>query len=208
MSYTADQLITLASSLNELATDLLEKTAKKKEDKKSKPKGKFPFWLKNKTTQDTNEAEDKKQKTETTHKEWERITPRMKDWSDKDWSKYLNKDKKDTNQAKDKKKLDPKAKVRNRGDVVFSAESSNVNDNKDHFPLNSEDQARNALSQVAKYDKVPPWYKGSLKSLQDAVSRKVRSKYKEIGKDKKKSSVTELSPNLLTKYSEGTSYKT
>jgi hypothetical protein len=102
-----------------------------------------------------------------------------------------------TKEAADKKKLDPKAKVRNRGTVCVPA--SSAKDHKDHFPINSEDQARNALARVHQYDKVPPWYKGSLKSLQELVSRKVHSKYKSIGKsDKKKSSIQ----HLLTKYAE------
>ena len=218
MSVSTEKLILLASNLEELATQLLEKSAGKKPEH------------------------------EMTHDEWAKKNPKMSDWSNKDWSKYLDKSKpKDTNKAddehetfmqwleeeyghnerkhypkaspeakkhlremyeyskntkkaakKDKPKLDPKAKVRNKGDVIFPAESSNVSDHKDHFPINSENQARNALSQVAKYDKVPPWYKGSLKSLQDAVSRKVHSKYKKIGKDKKKSSSLEV---LMTKYS-------
>lgn len=100
---------------------------------------------------------------------------------------------------KDKKKLDPKAKVRNRGTVCVPA--SSAKDHKDHFPINNIDQARNALSRVAQYDKVPPWYNGSLKGLQELVSRKVHSKYKGIGKsDKKKKSSLEISDTLLTKY--------
>lgn len=87
---------------------------------------------------------------------------------------------------KEKKKLDPKAKVRNRGTVCVPAESAK--DKKDHFPINDIDQARNALARVKQYDKVPSWYSGSLKSLQEAVSRKVHSKYPSIGKDDKKSS--------------------
>ena len=89
-------------------------------------------------------------------------------------------------------KLDPKAKTRNRGTVVFPAESSSVKDHKDHFPINDEDQARNAWSRVHQYSSAPDWYKGSLKSLQDAVKRKVHSKYPGIefeDKKKKKSSL-------------------
>lgn len=111
---------------------------------------------------------------------------------------------------KKKHKDDPKAKVRNRGTVVFPAESSSVKDNKDHFPINDEDQARNAWARANQYSSAPSWYKGSLKSLQDAVKRKVHSKYKGIefeDKKKKKSSLeTELTSfanevsELLTKY--------
>jgi len=82
--------------------------------------------------------------------------------------------------AKKKRKLDPKAKVRNRGTVVFPAESSKVLDNKDYFPINNVRQARNALAQANKYDKSPKWYKGSLKSLVLAVARAVKKKYKKI----------------------------
>tara|TARA_R110002110_G_scaffold148018_1_gene338991 strand:- start:99 stop:449 length:351 start_codon:yes stop_codon:yes gene_type:complete len=74
----------------------------------------------------------------------------------------------------------PKAKVRNRGTVVFPAESSKVKDDKDHFPINSEAQARNALARASQYSKVPKWYKGSLKSLVADVQRKVKAKYKGI----------------------------
>lgn len=78
------------------------------------------------------------------------------------------------------KKLDPKAEVRNRGDVVFPANSKNVKDHKDHFPINSEDQARNALSRVAQYSSVPSWYSGTLQGLQSAVRSAVKHKYKNI----------------------------
>jgi hypothetical protein len=85
--------------------------------------------------------------------------------------------------AKKKEKLDPKADVRNRGDVCIDLNKSN--DGHQHFPINSLTQARNALSQVAKYTKVPPWYKGTLKSLVDTVKRKVHGKYPSIKSEKK-----------------------
>ena len=91
-----------------------------------------------------------------------------------------------TAEKKEKKKLDPKAKVRNRGTVCVPA--SSAKDKKDHFPINDIDQARNALARVKQYDKVPSWYSGSLKGLQTLVSRKVHSKYPSIGKEDKKSS--------------------
>lgn len=100
--------------------------------------------------------------------------------------------------AKEKSSRDPKAKVRNRGTVVFPAESSSVKDHQDHFPINDEDQARNAWARAHQYSKAPSWYKGSLKSLQDAVKRKVHSKYPSIEfEDKKKKSGLEY---LLSKY--------
>jgi len=74
-------------------------------------------------------------------------------------------------------KKDPDAKVRNRGTVVFPAGSKKVTDDKDHFPINDENQARNALSRVAQYSSVPSWYSGSLKQLQSAVRNAVHRKY-------------------------------
>ena len=79
-----------------------------------------------------------------------------------------------------KRKKDVKAKVRNRGDVVFPAGSSKVKDDKDHFPINSKAQASNALSRASQYGSAPSWYKGSLGSLVKTVQRKVKSKYPSI----------------------------
>jgi hypothetical protein len=104
---------------------------------------------------------------------------------------------------KEKKKLDPKAKVRNRGTVCVPA--SSAKDKKDHFPINDEGQARNALARVHQYSSVPSWYGGSLKSLQSLVSGKVHSKYPSIGKsDKKKNSSLDVSEELLNKYAQTT----
>jgi hypothetical protein len=99
-------------------------------------------------------------------------------------------------------KHDPKAEVRNRGDVVFPAGTSKVKDDKDHFPINNEDQARNAWARAHQYSKVPSWFKGSLTELQEAVKRKVHSKYKgiEFGSKKKKSAL--VAYELIEKYAE------
>ena len=104
-----------------------------------------------------------------------------------------------TAKKKEKKKLDPKAKVRNRGTACVPAEKAK--DKKDHFPINDADQARNALSRVHQYSSKPEWWSGSLKGLQDLVSRKVKAKYPKIdvgGKEKKSS--LEVSELLLVKY--------
>jgi len=77
-------------------------------------------------------------------------------------------------------KHDPNAKVRNRGKVVFPAGSKNVKDDKDHFPINNANQARNALSRVAQYSSAPSWYSGSLQSLQSAVRNAVKRHYPDI----------------------------
>jgi hypothetical protein len=90
-----------------------------------------------------------------------------------------------TKTAEKKKKLDPKAKVRNRGTVCVPAESAK--DKKDHFPINNIDQARNALARVNQYSKAPSWYSGSLQSLINTVVRKVKSKYPSIETSKESS---------------------
>lgn len=84
------------------------------------------------------------------------------------------------NLAAKKAKLNPNAKVRNRGSVVFPAASKDVTDKKDHFPINSVSQARNALSRVAQFKKSPKWYKGSLSTLQKSVRAAVKKKYPTI----------------------------
>tara|TARA_Y100000034_G_C6768681_1_gene342806 strand:- start:221 stop:547 length:327 start_codon:yes stop_codon:yes gene_type:complete len=71
-------------------------------------------------------------------------------------------------------------KAKSRGDVVFPAESSKVKDDKDHFPINSLKQARNALARASQYSKAPGWYDGSLTDLVKTVQRKVQSKYSSI----------------------------
>lgn len=77
-------------------------------------------------------------------------------------------------------KKDPKAEIRNRGDVVFSAGSKYVTDDKDHFPINNEKQARNALARANQYKEKPEWYKGTLAGLVKKVHNAVNSKYKNI----------------------------
>lgn len=75
---------------------------------------------------------------------------------------------------------DPEVEVRNRGDVCFPAESPLVNDDKDHFPINSKSQSINALSRVNQYSESPKWFNGSLKKLKSIVVRKVHKKYPDI----------------------------
>lgn len=75
---------------------------------------------------------------------------------------------------------DSKAKVRNRGTVIFPAEHSSIKDNKDHFPINDAAQARNALARANQFSSAPEWYKGSLESLVSAVARAVKKHYPSI----------------------------
>jgi len=110
----------------------------------------------------------------------------------------------DSHSAKDKK-LDPKAKVRNRGSVCVPAEQAK--DKKDHFPINDEGQARNALARVQQLTSAP-WYKGSLEGLKALVARKVKAKYPGInvgGKDSKKKA-SEYYDALLNKFAQQVSY--
>lgn len=88
-------------------------------------------------------------------------------------------------QLTEAKKIDPKAKVRNKPNPVFDANDKNVKDKKDHFPLGTENQARNALAQANKYNKVPSWYTGSIESLKKKVASAVKKAYPNIEVTKK-----------------------
>jgi hypothetical protein len=80
--------------------------------------------------------------------------------------------------AKDKRKLDPRAGVRTRGKVVFPAESSNVKDKKDHYPINDADQARNAWARANQTGgKAPKWYRGDYGSFLNTIKRKIKSEF-------------------------------
>lgn len=181
MSYSADQLIVLASNFEALASEFLEKNANDKDED-------FMKYL--------------DEQYGYSHEHYSKLKPEAKKHlremyeGEKSGNIVYHKRAAD----KSKPKLDPKAKVRNRGTVCVPA--SSAKDKKDHFPINSEAQARNALARVHQYSSVPAWYSGSLKSLQELVSRKVHSKYKGIGKsEKKKSATLEISETLLSKYS-------
>lgn len=78
------------------------------------------------------------------------------------------------------KKSNPKAAVRTRGLVIFSAEDPKVKDNKDHFPINNVAQARNALARVNQYSEAPDWYKGTLQSLVSTIVKAVKKHYPSI----------------------------
>ena len=73
-----------------------------------------------------------------------------------------------------------KTKQEMRGRCVFQSTNPKVTDNKDHFPINDANQARNALARVAQYDAVPKWYKGTLKALKAKVRSAVRKAYPSI----------------------------
>lgn len=71
-------------------------------------------------------------------------------------------------------------KAETRGDCVFQSTSGKVKDNKDHFPINSASQARNALARAGQYSKVPSWYSGTLEELKSSIRSHVKSKYPSI----------------------------
>lgn len=104
--------------------------------------------------------------------------------------------------AKDFEKA-AEAKARSRGKVALPAEHPKVNDNKDHYPTNNADQARNALARVSQHPSAPSWFKGSLSELQNIVRRFVKKHYPsiEVSSPKKKASI-EVSEAMLNKYSD------
>lgn len=103
---------------------------------------------------------------------------------------WLKKKKTDSNSAKD----GPKA--------VFPANHPNVKDKKVHFPITDAGQARNALARSHQFNTAPPWYKGSLSSLQDAVRRAVKKHYPSIEVSSPKKKAFELDETMLSKYGE------
>src|ERR1700748_2929299 len=72
-----------------------------------------------------------------------------------------------------------------RGDCVFPKDHPKNKSNKDRFPINNENQARNALARANQYSSAPEWYDGSLQSLLNSVAKKVKSKYPDINVTKK-----------------------
>ena len=82
--------------------------------------------------------------------------------------------------------------MRNRPAAVFDNKHSKVKDDKDHFPIDTIGRGRNALAQCEKYTSAPSWWKGSLKELQNAVSRAVHIKYPSIKSEKKKKADLEM----------------
>ncbi len=83
-------------------------------------------------------------------------------------------------EAVTEKKKNADAAIRNRGAVVFSANSPKVKDDKDHFPINNASQARNALARASQYSKKPEWYTGTLNELVSRVQKEVKANYPDI----------------------------
>ena len=70
--------------------------------------------------------------------------------------------------------------AKSRGKCCLKSSHKLVNDGKDHYPINSLKQARNALSRVMQHEKVPPWFDGTITQLRNIVKRCVQSEYESI----------------------------
>jgi len=63
------------------------------------------------------------------------------------------------------------------GSFIFPAKHPKVKDDKDHFPIDTENRGRNALARANQYGAAPEWYDGSLESLKMTVAKRVKAKY-------------------------------
>lgn len=172
MSHTPEELLILTAQFEKLATDEQEVDV----PQPSTFEQDYVKWLKR--TDKPAPSTKREMKAVRLPPVVEKLVEKYEDSSNDDYDLAD-----DVKIAKDKK-LDPKAKVRNRGTVCVPAEQAK--DKKDHFPINDEGQARSALSRIEGLTSAP-WYKGSLEGLRALVKRKVHSKFPNIGKDKKAS---------------------
>jgi hypothetical protein len=69
---------------------------------------------------------------------------------------------------------------RNRANPAIPSAHPKVTDNRDHFPLGSLTQARNALARVNQFKKRPEWWDGTLQELVNIVVKSVKRKYPSI----------------------------
>lgn len=72
------------------------------------------------------------------------------------------------------------AKKRSRPNPIFDHTNSKVLDNGDHFPIDTENRARNALARANQYSSSPSWYDGSLEDLKKTVANAVKRAYPSI----------------------------
>ena len=84
--------------------------------------------------------------------------------------------KKIAEQAEEFEKVATK-KDKPKGEFIFPKDHSSVSDGANHFPINTEGRARNALARANQFSKAPKWYKGDLKSFVASVARAVHKKY-------------------------------
>ena len=69
-------------------------------------------------------------------------------------------------------------KQRARPNPAFDSTDKRVKDNKDHFPLGSLSQAKNAWARVNQYSKAPDWWNGTLTELKQELKKAIKKKYK------------------------------
>lgn len=62
-------------------------------------------------------------------------------------------------------------------DCIFPNTLSSVTDGKDHYPINTAEQARSALDRAAQQDKAPSWFSGSLEDLRKVIVCAVKEKF-------------------------------
>jgi len=72
------------------------------------------------------------------------------------------------------------SEAKDRGTVIIDVGHPKNKSNKQHFPANNANQARNALSRVNEYSSKPEWWSGTLQELVNAVVRGVKKHYPSI----------------------------
>lgn len=63
-----------------------------------------------------------------------------------------------------------------KGNFIFPSTHPKVKSG-DHFPIDTEGRAQNALSRANQFSSAPEWYKGTLQELLNTVVRAVHKKY-------------------------------
>lgn len=109
-----------------------------------------------------------------------------------------------TNSIGGMKKVSTKESIEDAKFVtIFPATSDKVNDNKNHYAINTEDQAKTALERVKECKDAPSWFKGTLDEMTKIVESTISSKYptliekKEEVKEAKEEIVEELDKDDL-----------
>lgn len=64
--------------------------------------------------------------------------------------------------------------------VVFEATDDRIKDNKEHFPLVNEEQAKTSLLKSLQYKRSPRWFNGTLKELKKVVAETVKKEFPSI----------------------------
>lgn len=67
-----------------------------------------------------------------------------------------------------------------RGDCIFPKTHSAVMDDRDHYPINTEEQAKSALDRAAQQVKPPAWFSGEIEDLRKIIVCAVKEKFPDI----------------------------